>query len=280
MFPGLAHLLVHLQALSPAVLLAGVTLFVAVFFSVFKWTVWLVISFVLAMLQVSYGAYMGACIFVDLVVLSAVKSILWVHKFFYSFSLHSSSALDECRRLLWQAQTYREWSSRAGEIDRFGSDYDDWVNSDAGLPTAEKLRNCTIELQTARLNNDYKSLLFHLPGYVKRNHLGIDDIRLFTGSYTTTKKVITDYLDEVKSCAIYLRQLDDCILPISEKIGFFGKLSRNLGQSALCLSGGGALSMYHMGVIRALIESGNYSKVLKFVSSDRIPCNCCIFGFL
>ena len=115
------------------------------------------------------------------------------------------------------------------------------------------------------MNNDWRSLLYHLPGYVKRNHLGIDDIALFSGCYTSTKSVINEYIEEIKKCTAYLRGLSDEDLPIGEKIGFFGKMSRNLGQSALCLSGGGSLSMYHMGVIRALIESGNYSKVSKII---------------
>ena len=36
----------------------------------------------------------------------------------------------------------------------------------------------------------------------------------------------------------------------------YPRLQVCLGHTALCLSGGGALAMYHMGVIKALIENG------------------------
>lgn len=253
------------RPLSPVVLVAviaaGVSFLSVVVFSVFKWIIWLLISFIMAMLQVTYGAYQGSCIFIDLVVLSTIKSIMWIYKQLQSLSFASSTALDESRRLLWQAQTYREWSSRAAEIDRLAGTADDWKNSDDGFPMGAKLRACVMELRRARQSGDYKTLLFHLPGYIKRNHLGMDDIGLFSGSFTSTKTAVNEYVEEIKNCFSYLRQIPETIFPIGEKIGFFGKLSRNLGQTALCLSGGGSLSMYHMGVMRALIESGNYSKV-------------------
>lgn len=263
--PAVDILLDILPALSPAFLAAvivGAGSFVLIiFFSVFKWTVWLVISFVVAILQVSYGAYQGSCILFDLVVLSVVKTVLWIYKNLQSINFASTSASDKNSKQLWQAHTYREWSACAAEMDKLAGDPGAWNNGDDGFPAARKLAECVEVLRTARLNGDYKLLLFHMPGYIKRNHLGMDDIGLFTESYTSTKTVITDYLKEIEECATYLRTLDNDTFPISEKIGFFGKLFRNLGQSALCLSGGGALSMYHMGVIRALIESGNYSKV-------------------
>jgi predicted acylesterase/phospholipase RssA len=37
---------------------------------------------------------------------------------------------------------------------------------------------------------------------------------------------------------------------------FLARLSGALGTSALCLSGGGALAMYHMGVVDVLISAG------------------------
>ena len=45
-------------------------------------------------------------------------------------------------------------------------------------------------------------------------------------------------------------------LPLERALDFFERSSVCLGHTALCLSGGGALSMYHMGVVKALLENG------------------------
>ena len=47
-------------------------------------------------------------------------------------------------------------------------------------------------------------------------------------------------------------------LPFEEKLSFFKKERRSLGRTALCLSGGGAITMYHMGVVKAFIEAELY----------------------
>ena len=248
---------------SPVLIIAAGISVVLIAVSLFKWLLWLLISFLMAILQVSYGAYQGICILIDVITLSFIKCVVWVNHLFSSISFTSYSVSEKYRRQLWKAKTYREWSSKAVEHDRQAGHLD-WCSNDEGLPAAEKLRACINELKTARENSDFRSLLHHLPSYIKRNHLGIDNISAFSGCYTQTKTVISEYIDEIKNCFVYLRQLGHDILPIGEKIGFFGRISRNLGQTALCLSGGGSLSMYHMGVIRALIESGNYKKVWLF----------------
>jgi hypothetical protein len=262
-----------LGPLSPMTLILIAAPVLIVFLNVFKWGIWLIISLIMAFVQITYGAYQGGCIFLDLVVLSFIKSILWLNKLLHSFSYPSSSAHDDARRLLWKAHTYREWSALAAEVDRTGGHLE-WNESKEDFPGLEKLSACVEVLRTARLSNDFRSLLYHLPSYVKRNHLGMDDIALFSGCYTSTKPVISEYMEEIRSCTAYVRELGDDILPIGEKIGFFGKMSRNLGQSALCLSGGGSLSMYHMGVIRALIESGNYCKVCISLIFPIDSCSC------
>ena len=42
---------------------------------------------------------------------------------------------------------------------------------------------------------------------------------------------------------------------LSERIEFFTNASRSLGRTALCLSGGGSLAMYHLGIVRALLRA-------------------------
>lgn len=68
-----------------------------------------------------------------------------------------------------------------------------------------------------------------------------------------------EYDQKVVECIQYLCDCED--LSREEKMTFFKKARRALGQTALMLSGGGAIAMYHAGVIRALIKTGLYKYV-------------------
>lgn len=50
---------------------------------------------------------------------------------------------------------------------------------------------------------------------------------------------------------------------IIRREGFLRAARRSLGRTALCLSGGGSMAMYHLGVVRGLIQAGvfRYLKV-------------------
>lgn len=68
--------------------------------------------------------------------------------------------------------------------------------------------------------------------------------------------------------------------PLSElgdRVTLLRKMKQNIGRSALMLSGGGAISMYHLGVIRALIESKLYNdiKVISGTSGGSISAAMC-----
>lgn len=56
-----------------------------------------------------------------------------------------------------------------------------------------------------------------------------------------------------------------------DRITLVRRMKQNMGRTALMLSGGGAIAMYHLGVIRALIESGLYDdiKVISGTSGKR-----------
>jgi hypothetical protein len=164
------------------------------------------------------------------------------------------------RRKLRYANTYKEWFECAEQVDATERNHE-WKESDDNLLNNSKLVLTTEQLASCRASNDFKKIIFELPGMVKRNHLGIDDHEVHDRCLTGTKKSIENFRGELMNCFEYIEQLDEGLFSRQQKIDFFQKMSRNLGQTALCLSGGGSLSMYHMGVIRALIESGSYKHI-------------------
>lgn len=64
---------------------------------------------------------------------------------------------------------------------------------------------------------------------------------------------------------------------LSDRIMLLRKLKQNMGRSALMLSGGGAQAMYHLGTVRALVESDLYSniKVISGTSGGSISAAMC-----
>jgi predicted acylesterase/phospholipase RssA len=64
---------------------------------------------------------------------------------------------------------------------------------------------------------------------------------------------------------------------ITDRIMLIRKMKQNMGRTALMLSGGGAQAMYHLGIIRALIESKGYNdiKVISGTSGGSIAAAMC-----
>lgn len=137
-----------------------------------------------------------------------------------------------------------------------------------------------------------------LSGIVKRNHLSVDDYLMEDarsiaerGQHTLTRKTrdtIDMYGNEVERCIewvangpVYIgdatafsssssttksRQFTDNIMQkqhdeLSRRYSLFKRMKQNMGHTALMLSGGGAQAMYHLGTIKALVESSLYEHI-------------------
>jgi len=142
-------------------------------------------------------------------------------------------------------------------------------------------------------SND-SSLKFLLAGVVKRNHLSVDDmLREDARSVAESgrhhisqpaRETIKNYNEEVETSLDWIAEAptkkvvtaapikreigDDASLvmerqgeELSDRIHLLRKLKQNMGRTALMLSGGGAQAMYHLGTVRALIESGAYDQI-------------------
>ena len=56
----------------------------------------------------------------------------------------------------------------------------------------------------------------------------------------------------------------------ADKATFFTKARWSLGRTGLCLSGGGSLAMYHMGVVRVMLEHQVLPRVISGSSGGSI----------
>jgi predicted acylesterase/phospholipase RssA len=164
------------------------------------------------------------------------------------------------------------------------------VMEELGEKTTDLLVTTTARLKEARMaaeDNDGGAiaLKYLLSAVIKRNHLNLDDVLIQNarsiaecGEYGLTsasRKLIRAYYEEVENGLNYLCESIEKI-PLAEsttaletareselmdRITLVRKMKQNMGRTALMLSGGGAQAMYHLGIIRGLIESKQYDNI-------------------
>lgn len=145
---------------------------------------------------------------------------------------------------------------------------------------APLVRRVLKALREFRSRDDVEGVCAVLHACVRNNFAGVESFRLYSESYYGTKNLVQEYLDEgesrractcfpwrprsallllltlfavltaltVSSSLEYVRGAPPSALPIEEKADFFRSISKNLGASALCLSGGACESTSRRGL--------------------------------
>jgi len=218
---------------------------------------WVGLSFILACIQGVYVVYQLVMIALSL----SLLILLRVAKNAYALLAKLWYRQPKWRRRLEALQTsnsYAEYERNAKKINE-----EDWVDDEGDMPAAALLRRAIDDLAAARdasSRDGFRTLRFALSGCVKRNHLGIEDRQWYPArSPLRTKRLVDAYLDEV--CSSLKKVAATETVNVDDKARFFDQVRRTVGVTALCLSGGGAVTMYHGGHILGLIEAGLYEHV-------------------
>lgn len=82
-----------------------------------------------------------------------------------------------------------------------------------------------------------------------------------------TKRIITDYLDEVEASLRWLARTPVRGISNREKRHRFERAYRVYGRSALMLSGGATWGFFHIGVVKALFQAGLLPRILSGAST-------------
>jgi predicted acylesterase/phospholipase RssA len=152
------------------------------------------------------------------------------------------------------AENFESWRAACLEYDRL-SGAEEWKH-DAASPFYDYplIRMRLNELKQARERQDYGQLVFNLHEGLHGNLGNIANPELYSFARYGTKRLITEYLEEVSSALNYLCDNDFPGFSLQRKLEFFRSTSRAFGSSALLLSGGAGLGLFHLGVIKALWE--------------------------
>lgn len=174
------------------------------------------------------------------------------------------------QRDLDQAANYQEWREIAVELDTLEGaaawKQDDTSDDYDYLLIKERLA----EMRALRKGGDVRQLVFNLYEGLHGNIGNITNPALYGVARVGTKLLIEQYVEEVARCLDYLCVGDFPDFPEDEKIIFFKRTGTVFGRSALMLSGGATLGMFHLGVIKALHERNLLPKVISGSSAGSI----------
>ncbi|MEW6169248.1 MAG: DUF3336 domain-containing protein [Pseudomonadota bacterium] len=182
----------------------------------------------------------------------------------------SRKLLAQRLRDLDNAADYQAWREIALELDRLEG-ADAWKLDDASgdydhLLIKERLAR----LRELRKAGDARQLAFDLYEGLHGNLGNISNPGLYAVARVGTKKLIEDYIAEVARCLDFICAGDFADFGFEDKIQFFKRTAIAFGRSALMLSGGGTLGMFHLGVIKALHEQNLLPRVISGSSAGAI----------
>jgi len=173
-------------------------------------------------------------------------------------------------KALTNATNYEDWYAAALELDRFEKQ-DHWREVKESPDYDHRLLASRVKLlRKLRLQQDYELMMFRLREELHGNLGNMANPALYQQARTGTKKLINEYLDEVSAALNMLCDSNVKTLPPMRKRRFLKRTARSFGRSALLLSGGASLGLFHLGVIEELEEQGIMPRVLTGSSAGAV----------
>jgi TAG lipase / steryl ester hydrolase / phospholipase A2 / LPA acyltransferase len=176
----------------------------------------------------------------------------------------------ELNRALVHAHTYQEWLELANAADQ-AEGLDEWREDDVSDHYDWRLiRSRLRQIRQMRAEGQGAKLRHHLRQGLHWNLGNLGNPMLYGMSRVGTKMLVHDYVNEVAETLVDLARNDDPDFPPEEKRRFFDELSQSFGRSALMLSGGATLGLFHVGVVKSLFLEGLLPDVISGSSAGSI----------
>lgn len=169
-----------------------------------------------------------------------------------------------------EATDYEEWRLAALVLDHLDG-LDKWREEPESADYDYKLLASRVRLlRRLRRRKDVDRLIFRLREELHGNLGNMANPALYQRARVGTKKLVTDYIEEVCAALTLLCDSEVESLPPMRKRIFLKRAARSFGRSALLLSGGASLGLFHLGVIRELEAHGILPRVITGSSAGSI----------
>jgi TAG lipase / steryl ester hydrolase / phospholipase A2 / LPA acyltransferase len=176
----------------------------------------------------------------------------------------------ECQYAMDHATDYRTWYAAAEELDR-REGLDEWKHDETSDDYDWRLiRSRLRQLRQYRAEKDVKRLVYHLRQGLHWNLANIGNPSLYNRTRVGTKRLIEEYVDEVVAVLNELCEAEIEGFPTAEKLKFFHEVALSYGRSALMLSGGATLGLFHVGVVKALYREDLVPSVVSGSSAGSV----------
>jgi len=173
-------------------------------------------------------------------------------------------------KAMLDAVSYDEWYAAALELDRLEG-RDQWrLVKESERYDFRLIASRVSVLRKLRNRKDYDRLMFRLREELHGNLGNMANPELYQQARAGTKKLINQYLDEVSASLVLLCESDVKHLTPMRKRRFLKRAARSFGRSALLLSGGASLGLFHIGVIEELDAQGLLPRVVTGSSAGSI----------
>jgi len=181
-----------------------------------------------------------------------------------------SRASHRIEKNLARANNYEEWYASALELDRLEKK-DHWREVNESPDYDHRLIASRVKLlRKLHRQQDFDLMMFRLREELHGNLGNMANPALYQHARTGTKKLINKYLDEVSAALNLLCDSNVKTLPPMRKRRFLKRTARSFGRSALLLSGGASLGLFHLGVIEELEAQGIMPRVITGSSAGAI----------
>lgn len=167
-----------------------------------------------------------------------------------------------------------EWTEAAKELDIL-EDNEAWRRDPHSESYDEELIRARLEmLNAARMDGDVRQMLYLIRTSLSRDLGGMGNVDLYCHSHVGTKYLIESYIDAVVATIRKLVNTEPSALPPglepSDLLEQFVASRQAFGRSALLLSGGATLGMYHIGVLKTLFEADLLPRIISGSSAGSI----------
>ena len=183
-------------------------------------------------------------IFLEFLVYLLVRQLVNLSEYLSGFS---SPARRRLRRALRSAQSYQDWTAAALALDRHLG-LDKWKKEEKYAYYDHALvRRVLRTLKDLRGKGDAEGVSAVLYAALRTNFAGVESFRLYSETFFGTKELVEEHVEEVERSVDWVRSVDEDGpegISLEEKASFFKSATKNLGASALCLSGGASFGYY------------------------------------
>lgn len=166
--------------------------------------------------------------------------------------------------------SYQEWQQAAAQLDKLEGK-DKWREEPSSADYDNRLLASRVRLfRRLRRKKDFEQLIFRLREELHGNIGNMANPVLYQQARTGTKNLINEYLHEVTACLNLFSVSEIKDFPPMRKRRFLKRSARSFGRSALLLSGGASLGLFHLGVIQELMAEDVLPRVITGSSAGSI----------